>query len=86
MKNVRLIIYSNLKEYVEGYCEKEGLEKDISDKTTIKDFLQDTIKHERALDAISMVIINEKVVPFNQIDRYLQDGDVIKIYPPMGGG
>jgi sulfur carrier protein ThiS len=33
-----------------------------------------------------MVIVNEKVVPFNQIERNLQDGDIIKVYPPMGGG
>lgn len=60
--------------------------KEISEPKTIKQFLQETIKHEKAMDAISMVIVNEKVVPFNQLDRKLQDGDVIKVYPPIGGG
>lgn len=68
------------------YKEKEGLIKEIIGEKTIKDFLQETIKHEKALDAISMVLVNEKIVPFNQLDRQLQDGDIIKIYPPIGGG
>jgi len=83
---VKLIIYSNLKDYVMDYKEKEGLIKEIIGEKTIKDFLQETIKHEKALDAISMVLVNEKIVPFNQLDRQLQDGDIIKIYPPIGGG
>ena len=68
------------------YKEKEGLIKEIIGEKTIKDFLQETIKHEKALDAISMVLVNEKIVPFNQLDRQLQDEDIIKIYPPIGGG
>ncbi|MGE4413416.1 MAG: MoaD/ThiS family protein [Candidatus Caldatribacteriota bacterium] len=83
---IKLIIYSNLKNYVENYKEDDGLVKEISEPKTIKQFLQETIKHEKAMDAISMVIVNEKVVPFNQLDRKLQDGDVIKVYPPIGGG
>ncbi len=83
---IKLIIYSNLKNYVENYKEDDGLVKEISEPKTIKQFLQETIKHEKAMDAISMVIVNEKVVPFNQLDRKLQDGDIIKIYPPIGGG
>ena len=83
---IKLIIYSNLKNYVENYKEDDGLVKEISELKTIKQFLQETIKHEKAMDAISMVIVNEKVVPFNQLDRKLQDGDVIKVYPPIGGG
>jgi len=83
---IKLIIYSNLKNYVENYKEDDGLVKEISEPKTIKQFIQETIKHEKAMDAISMVIVNEKVVPFNQLDRKLQDGDVIKVYPPIGGG
>ena len=83
---VRLIIYSNLKDYVDDYQDNEGLLKEVSEQMSIKRFLQETIKHEKALDAISMVIVNEKAVPFNQIERNLQDGDIIKVYPPMGGG
>lgn len=83
---VKLIIYSNLKDYVEGYQNNEGLLTEVSEEMSIKRFLQETIKHDRALDAISMIIINEKVVPFQQIERNLQDGDIIKVYPPMGGG
>ncbi|KUK96061.1 MAG: hypothetical protein XE08_0804 [Parcubacteria bacterium 32_520] len=66
---IKLIIYSNLKNYVENYKEDDGLVKEISEPKTIKQFLQETIKHEKAMDAISMVIVNEKVVPFNQLDR-----------------
>lgn len=83
---VKLIIYSNLKNYVDGYQEDKGLQKDIFEQKTIKNFLQETIKHEKAIDAISMVIVNEKVILFSQLERILQDGDVIKVYPPMGGG
>lgn len=83
---VKLLIYSNLKEYVDGYQVNEGLVKEFSEPKTIKEFLEDTIEHERALDAISMVIVNDKVVPFTQLDRPLHDGDIIKVYPPMGGG
>jgi sulfur carrier protein ThiS len=83
---IKLIIYSNLKNYVENYKEDDGLVKEISEPKTIKQFLQETIKHEKAMDAISMAIVNEKVVPFNQLDRKLQDGDIIKVYPPIGGG
>jgi molybdopterin converting factor small subunit len=83
---IKLIIYSNLKNYVENYKDDEGIVKDISEQKTIRQFLEETIKHEKAMDAISMVIVNEKVVPFNQLDRKLQDGDVIKVYPPIGGG
>lgn len=83
---VRLLVYSNLKNYIDGYQDSEGLLKEIPKQMTIKDFLQETIKHKRAMDGISMVIVNEKVIPFHEIERNLQDGDVIKIYPPMGGG
>jgi molybdopterin converting factor small subunit len=83
---IKLIIYSNLKNYVENYKDDDGIVKDISEQKTIRQFLEETIKHEKAMDAISMIIVNEKVVPFSQLDRKLQDGDVIKVYPPIGGG
>lgn len=83
---IKLIIYSNLKDYVENYCKDDGVTRDISGGRTIRQFLQETINHERAMDAISMVIVNDKVIPFNQLDQQLQDGDTIKVYPPMGGG
>lgn len=83
---VKLIIYSNLKNYVDGYQNKTGILKDFDEAKTIREFLLDTIKHEKALEGISMIIINGKVIPFNQIDSYLKDGDIIKVYPPMGGG
>ena len=83
---VRLIIYSSLKDYVKGYQGNDGIQLEISEQISIKRFLLETIKHEKALDAISMIIVNEKIVPFNQIERNLQDGDIIKVYPPMGGG
>ena len=83
---VKLIIYSNLKNYVDGYLENEGVLKEINREKKIREFLLDTIKHEKALEGISMIIINGKVIPFNQIDSYIKDGDIIKVYPPMGGG
>ncbi len=83
---VKLIIYSNLKNYVKDYGNKDGVVKEICQDKSIKQFLEETIRHERATDAISMVIVNDQVVPFKQLNRYLQDGDVIKVYPPMGGG
>jgi sulfur carrier protein ThiS len=83
---VKLIIYSNLKRYVEGYNDKDGIVKEISHPKSIRQFLEETINHDRAMDAISMVIVNGKVVPFGQLDRKLQEKDTIKVYPPMGGG
>ena len=83
---IKLIIYSNLKNYVENYKADDGIVKDISEQKTIRQFLEETIKHEKAMDAISMIIVNEKVIPFSQLDRKLQDGDIIKVYPPIGGG
>ena len=86
MMKVKLVIYSNLKHYVENYRDHDGVMIEISEKTSIRQLLEETIRHEHAMDAISMVIVNEKVVPFNQLDRTMQDGDIIKVYPPMGGG
>lgn len=83
---VKLIIYSNLKRYVEGYNDKDGIVKEVSHPKSIRQFLEEMINHDRAMDAISMVIVNGKVVPFGQLDRKLQEKDTIKVYPPMGGG
>jgi len=83
---VKLIIYSKLKDYVEGYGENDGIIIEVSHHKSIRKFLEETIEHPRAMDAISMVIVNDTVVPFNQLDRNLQDKDIIKVYPPMGGG
>jgi len=83
---VKLIIYSNLKRYVEDYHDKDGIVKDVSHPKSVRHFLEETINHDRAMDAISMVIVNGKVVPYGQLDRNLQDKDTIKVYPPMGGG
>ncbi|GEM_PF-1687369 len=83
---VRLIIYSALKNFIDGYQDNGGLNKEISEPKTIEQFLRETIKHEKAMDAISMVLVNEEVIPFQQLKRILKDGDTIKIYPPMGGG
>lgn len=80
------MIYSNLKNYVEGYQDNDGIIKEVSSQKSIKQFLEETIKHERAMDAISMVIVNNQVVPFGELNRNLQEGDVVKVYPPMGGG
>lgn len=83
---IKLVIYSNLKNYVENYHDHDGVIIEVSEKTSVRQMLEETIRHERAMDAISMVIVNDKVVPFNQLDRVLEDGDIIKVYPPMGGG
>jgi molybdopterin converting factor small subunit len=82
---VKLIIYSKLKEYVEGY-DNNGIVKEIPSPKSIRQFLEETINHDLAMDAISMVIVNDKVVPFKQMDSNLKDKDIIKVYPPMGGG
>ncbi|MDD3031892.1 MAG: MoaD/ThiS family protein [Candidatus Caldatribacteriota bacterium] len=83
---IKLIIYSNLKRYVKGYDDDNGIVKEVSHTLSIKQFLEDTINHPRALDAISMVLVNNKVVPFKKLEQNLQDNDIIKVYPPMGGG
>lgn len=83
---VRLIIHSALKNFVDGYQDNGGLNKEISEPKTIEQFLRETIQHEKAMDAISMVLVNEEVIPFQQLKRILKDGDTIKVYPPMGGG
>lgn len=83
---IKLIIYSKLKEYVEGYDNSDGIVKEVTSPKSIRQFLTETINHDQAMDAISMVIVNDKVIPFNQLDRKLEDKDIIKVYPPMGGG
>ena len=83
---IQLMIFSRLRDYVENYHEEDGIIRDISGERTIRQFLQETINHEQAMEAISMVIVNDKVIPFNHLDHQLRDGDTIKVYPPMGGG
>lgn len=85
---IKLIIYSNLKRYVEGYDidSNNGIIKEVTEQKSIKQFLEETIKHELAMDAISIVIVNDKVIPFGKLDKKLEHNDVIKVYPPMGGG
>ena len=83
---IKLMIYSRLKDYVENYREEDGVIRDVSGGRTIRQFLQETINHEQAMEAISMVIVNDKVIPFHQLDQQLRDGDTVKVYPPMGGG
>ena len=83
---VKLIIYSNLKNYVKNYDNKEGIVLEIPSSKKIIDFLKENIEHDKAVDAISMVIVNNKAIPFNQLDSNLKDGDIVKVYPPMGGG
>ncbi|MBN2395194.1 MAG: MoaD/ThiS family protein [Candidatus Atribacteria bacterium] len=83
---VKLFIYSNLKNYIKNYDEKNGILKEVSIPQSIRQFLNETIHHERVIDAISIVVVNKKVVPFREWNRHLKDKDVIKIYPPIGGG
>lgn len=83
---VKLIIYSKLKEYVEGYDDNDGIVKELAHPRSIREFLEETINHSQAMDAISMVIVNNKVVPFGELNRKLENDDVIRVYPPMGGG
>lgn len=82
----RLIIYSNLKKYVKNYHEKEGAEVGFSPGKSVREFIEETIVYPRAMDGISIVQINDQVITFDQLSRKLQDGDTIKIYPPVGGG
>ena len=83
---VKLIIYSALKNYVKNYNTKNGIEIISCKCKTIQQILQETINHPDAMDAISIVSINNQVIGFKDLNRPLKNGDVIKVYPPMGGG
>jgi len=84
--NVTLKIYSGLKKYVKNYNKESGIILKIDEGVTVKQFLEKNIDHDRAIDAISMVTVNEKIVAYNNYNKKLKDGDLIKVFPPIGGG
>jgi len=83
---ITLKIYSGLRQYVKNYHQKNGLILTMENGKTIRQLLLDHIEHERTIDAISMITLNDKIIPYQDYCRELHDGDVIKVYPPISGG
>ena len=83
---ITLKIYSGLQKYVKDYNSKNGLILEIDKGKTIKQLLIDTINHQKAIEAISMITLNDKIIAYQNYDQKLKDGDLIKVFPPIGGG
>jgi len=83
---ITLKIYSGLQKYVKDYNSKNGLILEIDKGKTIKQLLIDTINHQKAIEAISMITLNDKIIAYQNYDQKLKDGDLIKVFPPISGG
>ncbi len=83
---ITLKIYSGLKRYVKDYNSKNGLILEIDKGKTIKQLIIDTINHQKAIEAISMITLNDKIIAYQNYNQKLKDGDLIKVFPPISGG
>lgn len=83
---VKLLIYSNLKNNVKDYDDKNGAFIKINESTTIREFLKENIDHKQAVNATNTVLLNDKLISFQELDQKLHDGDTVKLFPPIGGG
>lgn len=83
---VQMIIYSNLNKFVENYDQENGIVKEVTNGKSILQFIKENISYNQAINAISVIIVNDQFVPFKQLNRRLEEGDIIKLYPPIGGG
>ncbi len=83
---VKLLIYSNLKNNVKNYDDKNGVVIEVNEPATIREFLTKHIEHKQAVNATNTLLLNDKLVPFQELDQKLNDGDTVKLYPPIGGG
>ena len=83
---VTLKIYSGLRNYVKNYDIEKGITLEVDKGKTIKQLLKENINHEKAIEAISMVTLNDRIVSYKDYNRKLKDGNLIKVFPPIGGG
>ena len=83
---VTLKIYSGLRNYVKNYDTEKGVTLEVGKGKTIKQILKENINHEKAIEAISMITLNDKIIPYKNYDQEARDGDLIKVFPPIGGG
>jgi len=83
---VTLKIYSGLRNYVKNYDIEKGITLEVDKGKTLKQLLKENINHEKAIEAISMVTLNDRIIPYGNYDLKFKDGDIIKVFPPVGGG
>ena len=83
---ITLKIYSGLRKYVKHYHFENGITLNVHKEKSIKQFLIENIDHRKAIDAISMVTVNDKLIPYSDYDQKLEDGDIVKVFPPISGG
>jgi len=83
---VILKIYFGLKYYVKNYDDEKGLVLEVERGKTIKQLFIENINHKNAIDAISLVTVNNSIVAHKDYNQELQNGDLIKVFPPIGGG
>lgn len=75
-----------MKNYVKNYDIEKGVTLKVDERETIKQILKKNINHEKAIEAISIVTLNDKIIPYKDYDKKVKDGDLIKVFPPIGGG
>jgi len=83
---VTLKIYSGLKNYVKNYDIEKGVTLEVDKGKTIMQILRGNINHKKAIEAISIVTLNDKIISYRDYDKEAKDGDLIKVFPPIGGG
>ena len=83
---VTLKIYSGLRNYVKNYDIEKGVILETNKEITLKQLLKKNINHKKAIEAISMVTVNDKIIPYSSYDSKLKDEDIVKVFPPIGGG
>ena len=83
---ITLKIYSGLRNYVKNYNIENGVTIEVDKEKNIKEFLKENINHKKAIEAISWITINNKVIYYEDYNQRLKNGDLIKIFPPVGGG
>jgi len=78
--SIKIFLSSSLRKYVEGYDPLTGVERTIEHPISVKNFCNDL---KIPVEAVKIVMINGKRVA---MDHYVEEGDRVALFPPVGGG